>query len=110
MGLEDASLSDLVESLRAEQRRRWRAGDRVAAEAYFALHPRLLADRTCALKMVYNEVLLRESEGGDTGLDDYLRRFPQYAEQLAPLLEVHRALESGLPAAAEGTAADETLP
>ncbi len=89
-----SELYDLVELLRTEQRRRWLDGERVSAEAYFELHPTLLTDPTSALHMIYNEVLLREQDGENPALEDYVRRFPDLACQLNPLFEVHRALES----------------
>ncbi len=93
MAIEESTPAELVELLRAEQRRLWLAGEQVATEAYFVLYPQLVADVTCALKMVYNEVLLREAAGDAPRIEEYVRRFPQYADQLAPLFEVHRALE-----------------
>ncbi len=111
MAVEEPSLADLVEALRVEQRGNWREGERIVTESYFALHPRLLADLTSALKMVYNEVLLREAEGDGPHLDEYVGRFPQFADQLPPLFEVHRALESDalLEAAANEVPSDQTL-
>ena len=94
MTVEETASADLVELLWVEQQRHWQKGEEVLVESYFALHPRLLADQTSALQMVYNEVLLREAAGERPLLDEYVRRFPQYGDQLAPLFEVHRALES----------------
>jgi serine/threonine protein kinase/WD40 repeat protein len=94
MVADEPSLPELVELLRVDQRRRWQEGDRIVIEAYFALHPRLLADETSALRVIYNEVLLRETVGESPQLDEYARRFPQFAGPLAPLFEVHRALAS----------------
>ena len=94
MVIEEPASSDLVELLRLEQQRRWQKGEGVIVESYFATHPRLLADETSALQMVYNEVLLREAAGEAPRLEEYVRRFPQYRDQLPALFEVHRALES----------------
>ena len=94
MAVEELASSDLVELLRVEQQRRWQNGEAVTVESYFAIHPRLLADPTSALQMVYNEVLLRETAGECPRFEEYVRRFPQYKVELAPLFEVHRALES----------------
>jgi serine/threonine protein kinase/tetratricopeptide (TPR) repeat protein len=94
MPVKEPSLPDLVESLRLAQRERWQKGDRVVVESYLALHPRLRADETSLLHLVYNEVLLREAAGESPSLEEYVRRFPQLAGQLSPLFEVHRALES----------------
>src|SRR5271155_3566677 len=94
MAVEELAASNLVEVLWVEQQRRWQEGEGVIVEFYFALHPRLLADQTSALQMVYNEVLLREAAGDCPRLEEYVRRFPQYRDQLVPLFEVHLALES----------------
>jgi tetratricopeptide (TPR) repeat protein/tRNA A-37 threonylcarbamoyl transferase component Bud32 len=86
--------TQLVEELRAEQRVRWQKGDAVYAEVYLRDHPVLQADPNCALKLVYQEVLLREARGESPQLEEYLGRFPQYEAQLRPLFAVHRAIES----------------
>jgi hypothetical protein len=93
---EQPSPRQLVEALRAEQCARWRAGERVPAEAYLQQHPGLGADAGCALELVYQEVLLREQQGEAPHPDEYLRRFPQFAAQLAPLFEVHQGLGAAL--------------
>jgi eukaryotic-like serine/threonine-protein kinase len=111
MAVEQPASSDLVEQLRVEQARRWQKGDAVTVESFFAIHPRLLADLPSALQMVYNEVLLREAAGERPRLEEYVHRFPQYRDQLAPLFEVHRALESDelLGALADQRSLDKTL-
>jgi WD40 repeat protein len=92
---EDSSGARLIETLRGDQRRRWQDGDRVAAETYLRENPTLLAAADGALELIYNEVLLREERGEAPGLEEYVRRFPQFARQLEPLFEVHGALQSG---------------
>src|SRR5262249_16447116 len=57
--------------------------------------PALQADAASALELVYHEVLRREELGEAPQLAEYLHRFPQWADQLEPLFEVHRALEDG---------------
>lgn len=84
----------LVEALRAEQRRRWQAGERPVAESFLNQHPTLKLDLDCALELVYHEVLLREQQGESPRLDEYLARFPSLQEQLTSLFEVHGAIES----------------
>src|SRR5438128_3816145 len=91
---QERTAADLVETLRSEQRYRWTAGDRVGAEMYLQQYPAFQADQDSALELVYHEVMLREERGETPQLGDYLQRFPQLAGQLAPLFEVHRALES----------------
>jgi hypothetical protein len=81
---ENLSPAQLVEVLRDEQRQRWQGGERVLAEIYLQRHPRLQSDATSALKLVYQEVLLREERGEAPELAEYLERFPQYATELTP--------------------------
>src|SRR5438445_9775806 len=81
----DQSLLQLLVDLRAEQRQRWLKGERVVAETYFDLYPNLLAVPDSALELVYSEVMLREEAGQKPQLDEYVRRFPQFASQLPPL-------------------------
>jgi predicted Ser/Thr protein kinase len=92
---EERTPGQVVAALRDEQRRRWRAGKRVLAEAYLARHPAVRADAECALELVYQEVLLRAERGEAPQLEEYLRRFPEWAARLGPLFEVHQALGSG---------------
>jgi hypothetical protein len=98
----EANLAQVVAMLRAAQEERWRAGERVPAEAYLALHPALAHDVEKALELVYGEFLLREALGPTPSLDDYLRRFPAYASRLKQQVQLHQALAdepwSNLPA------------
>ena len=70
-----------------------------------------MTDTTCALNLVYNEVLLRKGEGEGPRLEEFVDRFPRFAEQLVPLFDVHRALESNelLGAAGGNTTLDMPL-
>src|SRR5262249_9782935 len=104
----------LFAELRADQRRRWQAGERVPAEEYLERHPALRADPEGAVDLVYGEYLLREGVGEQPEWAEYLRRFPQYADVLRAQVELHRALV----ASSDGTIAyaprppseDVTLP
>jgi serine/threonine protein kinase len=86
------SLAQVVAVLRADQEARWQAGERVPAEAYLAMHPALALDLEKALELVYCEFLLREGLGQPPTLDEYLRRFPQYASRLKQQVQLHQAL------------------
>ena len=93
--IEERPATELVDQLRAEQRRRWMDSDRVPVEDLLGQHPLLLADTERALELVYGEVLLSEELGEGPELEEYTRRFPALAERLVALFDVHRALESG---------------
>jgi serine/threonine protein kinase len=89
---EDLSLAQVVALLRADQDARWQAGERVPAEAYLAMHPALTLDLEKALELVYGEYLLRERLGQTPTLDEYQRRFPEYATRMKQQVYLHQAL------------------
>jgi tetratricopeptide (TPR) repeat protein/tRNA A-37 threonylcarbamoyl transferase component Bud32 len=78
--------------LRVDQRGRWRAGDPVPAEVYLQRHPAVAADPDSAVDVIFNEILLREENGDRPDPDEYLRRFPDYADLLRAQIELHRAM------------------
>jgi tetratricopeptide (TPR) repeat protein len=83
----------LVERVRDEQRRRWDAGTPVPAEELLARHPALRADPAAALEVIYQEVVLRASAGQEPRPAEYVAQFPDLADQLGPLFELHQVLE-----------------
>jgi serine/threonine protein kinase len=91
-GAGDLGLAQVVAVLRADQEARWQAGEQVPAEAYLAMHPALAHNLEKALELVYGEFLLREELGQTPTLDEYLRRFPQYASRLKQQVQLHQAL------------------
>jgi serine/threonine-protein kinase len=82
-------------ALRLDQRRRWQAGERVPAEDYLRRHPAVAANAEAAVDLVYGEFLLRERLGERPDVDEYRRRFPEYAEALRDQVALHRALDAG---------------
>src|SRR5262245_59188769 len=76
----------------ADQRLRWGLGERVSVEAYLDRQPALRADPEAVLNLIYNEVVLRGEAGERPGLDEYLRRFPELAEDLRVQFELDSAL------------------
>jgi hypothetical protein len=86
------SEDELVELLCCDQVKRWRAGDRVPAEAYLTLHPMLHGDGEAAFELVYGEYLIRELMGERPELEEFVSRFPRFAERLRRQLGLHRAL------------------
>jgi hypothetical protein len=83
-----------LEVLYADQRLRWRQGERVPVEFYLGCFPSLQCDTDCVLQLINNEVMLREDLEEDARPEEYLGRFPQFRMQLEELFEVHRALDS----------------
>jgi tetratricopeptide (TPR) repeat protein len=90
---EEVSESELRELLCADQVDRWRAGQRVPAEAYLSLHSTLQGTANeSAFELVYGEFLLRESLGESPAPEEFYWRFPQFADRFQRQLDLHRAL------------------
>src|SRR3954468_1902245 len=77
-----------------DQRERWLRGEPVVVEAYLEQHPSLRSHDETILDLIYNEVVVREQVGQTPRLEEYQRRFPQWATQLALQFEVHQAIAS----------------
>src|SRR5207302_1027275 len=82
----------LLERLAAEQVQHWRNGEQILVEAYLAQFPELHKDSDSVFELVYAEFVLRESLGESPGLEEYRRRFPQFAARLERQLDLHQAL------------------
>src|SRR5581483_9228509 len=80
-------------SLLAEQRTRWQGGEPLRVEAYLERYPDLRADAESLLDLIYNEIFLRAQRGETPCLEEYLQRFPQFADELRLQFEVHDALD-----------------
>jgi predicted ATPase/predicted Ser/Thr protein kinase len=98
-----ASHASLRERLCLELVGRWRRGERVPAEAYLLRCPDL--DGESAFELVLTEVVLRQEYGEPAQLDEFLWRFPQFADRL----ERHFALHATLAAEQSGGSAFPTL-
>ena len=57
-----------------------------------ARYPGLAGHPEAFLDLVYGEFVLREEQGENPETEDYLRRFPAYAEKLRRQFELHRGL------------------
>ncbi len=85
--------TELIEMLCADQLHRWRAGERIPAEAYLSLHPTLHGHGEAAFELIYGEYLVRESLGELPKPEEFFWRFPAFAERLRRQLDLHQALE-----------------
>jgi tRNA A-37 threonylcarbamoyl transferase component Bud32 len=103
---DDAAQADL-DAVWIDMRRRWRAGDRVPAEAYLS-GPQAVRGESQIVDLIYGEFCLREELGERPSAEEYARRFPRFATEIRRQIAVHRALAetSGVRAAA-GTQHDE---
>lgn len=73
--------------LRAEMGLRWEHDDPVPTEAYIARYPELGEDTIVAL--AYEEFCLAEDAGQSPDPSAFYERFPDLAERLRPVLEIH---------------------
>jgi serine/threonine protein kinase/Tfp pilus assembly protein PilF len=65
----------------------WRRGERPTAEEFLAHHPEL--DSEAALRLIYEEVCLRQEAGAEVPRAELVRRFPQWKPRLELLLDCH---------------------
>ena len=84
-----------IDELLAEQGRRLRGRDAKPVEEYLEGHPSLRDDPESVLALIFNEVALREELGESPRAEEYVRRFPGLAREVAEQFEVHRALRVG---------------
>ncbi len=70
----------------------WRRGDRAGAQAALAAHPEVADCPEAAVRLIYEEVLLRRELGDEPGADELLARFPRWADELAMLLACDRLI------------------
>ncbi|HMF12862.1 MAG TPA: protein kinase, partial [Gemmataceae bacterium] len=84
-----ALVSRLVEEMAAS----WRDGDRRSAEIFLARHSELVRDPDAALRLIYEEICLRQEAGEEVSFDEIARRFPQWESELRALLECHDVLQ-----------------
>jgi len=74
---------------------RWQQGERVPRRSVLQMHRAGRRPGRGLFDLVYGEYLLREELGELPTIDDFVKRFPQYALQLQRQAKVHDAIESG---------------
>jgi serine/threonine protein kinase len=85
----------IVAVLRVDQWERYRLGQGVRAETYLEAFPAVRDQAEHAVELVLAEYLLREELGEQPVFEEYLARFPQYADALKLQLELHQAVGAG---------------
>ncbi|MCC6418717.1 MAG: protein kinase [Gemmataceae bacterium] len=75
----------LIELTLIDLEYRLQAGEPVRVETYLEWCPELRADRNAVLTLVRAEYERRRRDEPRLGVEEYLARFPQYGEELAPL-------------------------
>jgi len=89
--------TQLLIRIRAFQHQCWKQGNPISIESLLQAHPQLEEDEDSLLELIYGEFCVRESLGEQPASEEYCQRFSSVAERLERLLEVHRALDSGMP-------------
>jgi serine/threonine protein kinase/tetratricopeptide (TPR) repeat protein len=85
----------------------WRRGERPQVEEILARHPELTDE--AVIRLIYEEVSLRQEAGLDVDPAELGRRFPQWRDELAILLDCQRLMESAAPASPVFPQAGEVL-
>ncbi len=111
--LERAGVRDpeeIVMALRVDQAERCRLGQWVPAEDYIDAFPAIRDHAASAIDLIFAEYLLREGHGERPPPEEFLRRFPQHAEELKLQIELHRELDDDRAPAASLAGTVATLP
>jgi len=110
-----AAFSETMAVLCADQMQRWDQGDPVQVEHYLQRFPHLHGNQDAILDLLYQEIYLRQLYDSPLGRAEYEQRFPQLAEEISRLLEIHQAIDESTPTDIlrhfdEEQAPDELLP
>jgi serine/threonine protein kinase len=83
----------LALQLADEMGERWRRGERPCAEDFLARYPRLRQQPQAAVRLVYEEICLRDDVGEQMSADEFMRRFPEWRDEIQVLLECHQLVQ-----------------
>jgi eukaryotic-like serine/threonine-protein kinase len=86
------SQGGLVAQLVDEFTAAWGRGERPPAEEFLHRNPRLSTHPEAAIRLIYEEVCLRQAEGQDVPIAELVQRFPQWRTELEVLLDCDRLL------------------
>ena len=82
----------LAERLAVEMALAWEQGQHPSAEEVLARHRELRDHPRAALRLIYEEICLREDSGQVVGPDEMLDRFPDWRDELEKLLLCHQVM------------------
>jgi serine/threonine protein kinase/Tfp pilus assembly protein PilF len=86
-------LEQLEANILCEMSAAWHAGRQTPAEEWLDRHPQIAARADRAVRLVYEEICLREERGIPVDSSEIYRRFPQWQNALQVLLDCHRLIE-----------------
>jgi serine/threonine protein kinase len=87
----DPAAAAVVDLIVQDQGHRWLCGERVLVETYLAALP-APAGADVRMDLIYAEILLRESAGERPGPAEYSFRFPDLADRVRALFQLHESL------------------
>jgi serine/threonine protein kinase/Flp pilus assembly protein TadD len=76
----------LASKLAGEMAERWHAGERPQAEEFLARHPELCGQPDLVVRLIYEEICLRQEIGQEGASVEVVQRFPQWRPQLEDIL------------------------
>jgi len=76
----------LASKLAGEMAQRWHEGEQPLAEEYLARHPELCGQPDAIVRLIYEEICLRQEKGQETASMEVVQRFPQWRQQLDDIL------------------------
>src|SRR5438128_12542911 len=76
-----------VGKLAEEMSLAWKNGHRLFAESFLERYPELRENHDAVLRLICEEICLREQAGIELSHDDLLRRFPKWNDELKALLD-----------------------
>jgi len=82
----------LVAALLEDMGRCWTAGERPCAHDYFAAHPELAGQTDACVRLIYEEICLRQEHGENVPHEEILARYPHWRNELKSLLACHSLL------------------
>ena len=83
-----------LDALLQEQRHGWEQGTPILVEGLLEQHTDLRGQNDALLDLINHEIVLRSEFETPPSRDEYLRRFPNLATDLAMLFDVHEAIEA----------------
>ena len=90
----DEAAEILAASVLAELAAAWERGEPLTAEQLLDRHPAIRANPVAAVRLIYEEICLREERGEKVAATEVVRRFPHWRQELEILLDCHGLLSA----------------
>ena len=103
---ETRAISDRLQKLCRDQKRRWQRGLRVPVEAYLAKNPQIRSDEKLVIDFIYSEYCLRTELEAPPKPEEYMERFPEFENELRRLMGIEKTNGSEDPAPEDAALAD----